>query len=132
MPGMPPGGMIPGMPPGGMMPGCPGGTMPGYPGGIKPGYPGWAMPGMPPGGMIPGYQGGKFYDASAEVNGVKRGDTGEHIKYLQQRLKEMGYYRGSLTGHYGLKTRHAVMKFQQDCNMQPTGIADRHVWASIG
>jgi len=95
--------------------------MPGMPGGMMPGMPGGMMPGMP-GGMAP-------YEESRVV---KQGAKGKHIEHLQSRLKEMGYYKGDITGRFGPKTKSAVRKFQKDCGMKTNGIVDRNFWAGIG
>ncbi len=90
--------------------------------------------GMP--GMMPGFPGAQMkagmYGPAAEKQAAKQGDKGQHIQYLQARLKEMGYYKGAVTGRFGPKTKYAVKKFQRDCNMQENGIVDQYFWASIG
>ena len=122
-PGFPPGlPSFPGMPPG--FPGCmpPGPEFPS----LGPGFPGGMMPGMP-GGMMPGIP--APYEESRVV---KQGAKGKHIEHLQSRLKEMGYYKGDITGRFGPKTKSAVRKFQKDCGMKANGIVDRNFWAGIG
>ena len=127
-PGMPPG--FPGcMPPGAGIPlPEPGFPLGGAPGGMPafPGMPGGMMPGMP-GGMMPG-----MAVPNEEYRIVKQGAKGKHIEYLQTRLKEMGYYKGDITGRFGSKTKTAVRKFQRDCGMKANGIVDRNFWAGIG
>jgi len=77
----------------------------GYPfGGIMPGIPGEMEPGIP------------FT--------LKIGDKGNEVKQLQKRLKELGYYTGSLSGRFGSKTKQAVKLFQKDCKVAANGIAD--------
>ena len=111
----PPGGMMPGMPPGGMMPGMP---------------PCGMMPGMPPGGMMPGIlSGGMMLGMGFSL---KAGDKGQEVKYLQKRLKELGYYNGNISGHFGPKTKHAVKKFQKDCQVAANGIADQFLLQTLG
>jgi len=105
--------------------------MPGeIPGMVPPLYQGMSLPGhlgipeaasCPCGGMTPG-----------EARISKLGDRGPHVRYLQERLRELGYYRGPITGCFGPRTRFAVRKFQRDCNVPDSGIVDRNLWASIG
>ncbi|MBQ6400456.1 MAG: peptidoglycan-binding protein [Clostridia bacterium] len=40
------------------------------------------------------------------------GSEGEQVRRLQQRLKDLGYYTGSVDGRYGSGTQAAVMAFQ--------------------
>ncbi len=47
--------------------------------------------------------------------------TTNQILSAQQRLKEMGYYNGSVDGIYGEETRQAVIKFQYDYGIPQTG-----------
>ena len=51
------------------------------------------------------------------------GDRGDAVLRLQQRLKDLGYLRGSVDGIYGKQTRQAVEDFQQEHNLQVDGIA---------
>lgn len=43
---------------------------------------------------------------------LKDGDSGDAVKKLQQKLKELGYYTGSVDGKYGAGTVSAVTAFQ--------------------
>lgn len=43
----------------------------------------------------------------------KYGSRGEEVKKIQQKLKNWGYYNGSVDGVYGSKTQAAVKKFQK-------------------
>lgn len=47
--------------------------------------------------------------------------TTNQILNAQQRLKDMGYYNGSVDGIYGEETRQAVIKFQYDYGIPQTG-----------
>lgn len=48
----------------------------------------------------------------------------EAVFWLQNRLAEIGYYHGSLTGGYYSGTADAVTRFQQDHGLTATGNAD--------
>lgn len=55
---------------------------------------------------------------------LSRGSKGEPVKELQQRLIDLKYLVDKADGSYGKKTAEAVGKFQNDCKLDATGIAD--------
>ncbi len=57
---------------------------------------------------------------------LKLNDTGADVKALQERLKELGYYKAEITGKYLKKTKEAITLFQAEFGMEETGEAD--VW----
>ncbi len=62
----------------------------------------------------------------------KMGSTGSEVSKIQSRLKEWGYYDGTVDGIYGIKTRDAVIKFQKKNGLTPDGIAGSKTLAAIG
>lgn len=42
----------------------------------------------------------------------------------QQRLRELGYYRGPIDGQFGRGSQGALARFQRDNRMRPTGYLD--------
>ena len=54
---------------------------------------------------------------------LRPGSTGDAVKELQYRLKELGYYTGSRDGAYGAKTEAAVAAFQANNGLKADGIA---------
>lgn len=54
-----------------------------------------------------------------------RGDAGEHVERLQERLAELGFGPGTPDGDYGARTATAVAAFQALVGLDPTGDADR-------
>ena len=54
---------------------------------------------------------------------LERGSTGDQVKKLQQRLKDLGYFSGSVDGKYGEGTMAAVMAFQLRNNLTVDGKA---------
>jgi peptidoglycan hydrolase-like protein with peptidoglycan-binding domain len=57
------------------------------------------------------------------VSGILgRGDEGEQIRVLQERLKVAGYYYGNSSGIFGSITEDAVRRFQQAYNLEADGI----------
>lgn len=54
---------------------------------------------------------------------LTRGSKGENVKKLQRRLKELGFYTGSIDGDFGTGTYNAVKAFQKSIGLSQTGIA---------
>ncbi len=54
---------------------------------------------------------------------LKPGDTGDRVKQLQQRLKELGYFTGNVGGNYLTETSKAVKAFQDALGLDQTGTA---------
>lgn len=52
----------------------------------------------------------------------KLGSSGEEVVKIQQRLKELGLYTGSLDGHFGGGTQAAVKAFQKQEQLDVDGI----------
>ena len=65
--------------------------------------------------------------------GISRyGSTGEEVKQLQKKLKEWGYYNGSVDGIYGSKTFDAVKKFQSKNGLKVDGVAGEKTLSALG
>ena len=62
----------------------------------------------------------------------KTGSTGQEVKNIQQRLKNWGYYNGTVDGIFGAKTREAVIAFQKKNGLVADGIAGPKTLAAIG
>lgn len=45
---------------------------------------------------------------------LARGDSGEDVRKLQEKLKELGFYEGEIMSHYDEATYQAVLAFQVD------------------
>ena len=54
---------------------------------------------------------------------LEDGSSGDPVKKLQERLKKLGYYNGSIDGRYGEGTAAAVMAFQLRNNLTVDGKA---------
>lgn len=52
------------------------------------------------------------------------GDTGLHVRQMQRKLSELGYFSGDCTGSYGELTQQAVSRFQENNGIESTGMAD--------
>lgn len=53
----------------------------------------------------------------------KYGSTGNEVKTLQQKLKDLGFYKGSVDGIFGSQTQTAVRNFQRSVGITADGIA---------
>ena len=62
---------------------------------------------------------------------LKRGSKGDAVKSLQQRLKELGYYSGSVDGDFGENTENAVKAFQERNGLTVDGKAGSKTMAKI-
>ena len=54
---------------------------------------------------------------------LRYGSQNESVRTLQQNLADLGYYGGSITGHFGSLTEAAVMNFQRKNGLSADGIA---------
>ncbi|MDJ0736104.1 MAG: peptidoglycan-binding protein [Nostocaceae cyanobacterium] len=59
---------------------------------------------------------------SSNSNFIVRGNEGEKVRILQERLRVAGFYYGNATGIFGPITEQAVKKFQKAYNLQVDGI----------
>ncbi len=62
----------------------------------------------------------------------KYGSRGEEVKKIQTKLKNWGYYSGSVDGIYGSKTFEAVKKFQRKNGLTVDGIAGTNTLNALG
>ena len=53
---------------------------------------------------------------------VKNGSEGRDAKNVQQRLKDLGYYRGTVDGLFGRASVNALKNFQERNGLEPDGI----------
>lgn len=64
-------------------------------------------------------------EKTEEYETLVNGDTGEAVKALQQRLKELKYLvGGSADGIFGSATQKAISDFQGQHDLEVTGVAD--------
>ena len=59
------------------------------------------------------------------------GDSGSAVKKVQQRLKKLGYYSGSVDGDYGNGTKTAVKKFQKRNGLTANGTVNSKTLAKL-
>jgi len=63
---------------------------------------------------------------------VRSGDSGEEVKEIQTRLKNWGYYKGSVDGSYGKATVAAVKAFQKKQGLKVDGIVGTETAKKMG
>ena len=51
------------------------------------------------------------------------GSRGQEVREVQQKLRELGLYSGSVDGVYGTATQKAVRQFQKNCGLTVDGVA---------
>ena len=69
---------------------------------------------------------------SAYAAVYKQGSTGSTVKTIQQKLKNWGYYKGSVDGIFGSKTKEAVKYFQRKNNLTVDGIVGPKTLSALG
>ena len=62
---------------------------------------------------------------------LQYGSTGEAVKAIQRKLKELGYFDGSIGGNYLTKTEAAVRAFQAANGLTADGVATKDVQRRI-
>ena len=69
---------------------------------------------------------------NADAAVYKQGSTGSTVSQIQTKLKNWGYYSGSVDGIYGSKTVAAVKKFQKTNGLAVDGICGNKTLAALG
>lgn len=62
---------------------------------------------------------------------LKFGDRGNEVSYLQTKLMEYGFYKGSIDGNFGQMTNFAVLSFQKSIGIKQDGIVGMMTWSNI-
>ncbi|WP_392535441.1 peptidoglycan-binding protein [Nostoc sp. C117] len=57
--------------------------------------------------------------------------SSQQVKELQQRLRQLGYFKPNPTGKAGPITRQAIAKFQQVNGLTPNGVANTEILAAL-
>lgn len=70
--------------------------------------------------------------SAATDSSILRYDSqGDAVRKLQQDLTALGYYNGTVSGHFGSKTEAAVMNFQKKNGLTADGIAGAKTLSAI-
>lgn len=72
--------------------------------------------------LVPGVQAASY----------RQGASGETVKTIQTKLKNWGYYSGSVDGYYGSQTTAAVKYFQRKNGLTADGVAGTATLAALG
>lgn len=70
-------------------------------------------------------------EAVAFTKKLQYGDSGKQVKKLQQRLTDLGYYTGPISGSFQGNTRNAVKTVQTQNAMTVNGVVDEGTWNLI-
>lgn len=63
---------------------------------------------------------------------IKQGARGDTVRKIQQKLKNWGYYKGSVDGIFGAQTKNAVIYFQRKNGLTPDGIVGNKTLQALG
>lgn len=63
---------------------------------------------------------------------IQKGASGEDVKILQARLKDLGYYGGNVDGSFGPVTERGVLLFQKAQGLKADGIVGVKTWSALG
>ncbi|MDJ0773695.1 MAG: peptidoglycan-binding protein [Mastigocoleus sp. MO_167.B18] len=75
---------------------------------------------------------GKGNGSSTSYSSTLRvGSRGSQVTSLQQRLKELGYFKGNTTKYFGPITKNAVINFQKSQGLKPDGIVGVKTWNAL-
>ena len=66
------------------------------------------------------------------ITSISQVATTSQNKQIQQKLKDLGYYSGSVDGIYGNATRNAVVAFQKANGLTADGVAGPKTIAALG
>lgn len=69
---------------------------------------------------------------TAEAATYRQGSSGQTVKTIQTKLKNWGYYNGSVDGIYGSQTAEAVKYFQRSNGLTADGVAGPATLAKLG
>ncbi len=70
--------------------------------------------------------------SSSEYVLSQLGSRGDEVRRIQRKLKQLGYYTGSIDGIYGSNTQKAVISFQRSCGLTADGIAGPRTLLYLG
>ena len=63
---------------------------------------------------------------------LRQGARGSDVKEMQRRLKQWGYYDGSIDGVFGTGTRSALIRFQKKNGLTADGVAGKETFKALG
>lgn len=57
--------------------------------------------------------------------------SGEDVRFLQNKLKEYGFFKERVDGYFGQNLLIAVTNFQRDVNLKPDGVVGPMTWSNL-
>lgn len=78
------------------------------------------------------YTDGTTLEALVEAAILRQGSRGDEVKEMQRRLKQWGYYKGSVDGVFGVGTRSAVITFQKKNGLTADGVVGKETYKALG
>ncbi len=70
-------------------------------------------------------------EPTATSSALKAGSQGEEVRYVQKRLKELGYLSGSADGDFGAATETALKAFQKANGLTADGVAGTRTMTAL-
>ena len=71
-------------------------------------------------------------ELSVDAAVLRQGSRGGEVKEVQRRLKQWGYYSGSVDGIFGSGTKKAVISFQKKNGLTADGIVGKATYKALG
>ena len=71
-------------------------------------------------------------ECAVEAAVLRQGSRGNEVKEVQRRLKNWGYYSGSVDGIFGAATKKAVIAFQKKNGLTADGVVGKATYAALG
>ena len=62
---------------------------------------------------------------------LRKGDKGDEVVYLQNKLKGRGFDPGTVDGIFGTKTKNAVKQFQSENDLKADGVCGQMTWQAL-
>ena len=56
---------------------------------------------------------------------IERGEKGEAVSDIQEKLQELGYYTGAISAKFDTETQKAFKRFEKENNLKNDGVASR-------
>lgn len=74
----------------------------------------------------------EYADPAAQDHSILRnGDKGRQVEALQKQLVDLGYHVGNIDGHFGNRTRDAVLSFQADNHLITDGLVGKMTFEAL-
>jgi peptidoglycan hydrolase-like protein with peptidoglycan-binding domain len=82
-------------------------------------------------GQNPEQNYGQNYGCST-TGDICQGERSQRVTVVQQRLQNLRFFNGDITGYYGPATRDAVAQFQRYYGLETTGFVNYQTWQALG